>query len=373
MFSAGASRPPTNSSSTPCTAAFFKIKGCSTWTGGILVTVIETKDLRKIFRSALKKPGVIGAIEHLIRPEYKEIVAVSDVTLSIAAGESVAYVGPNGAGKSTTIKMLTGILLSSGGEIRVNGLNPYRERMRNSRNIGVVFGQRTQLWWDIPVIESFTLLRDIYEVPEKVYKDNLAYFSEMLGLNEFLGQSARKLSLGQRMRADLAVALMHNPAIAFLDEPTIGLDVAVKERIREFLKTVNRERGVTLMLTSHDLDDIEDVCQRLIIIDRGRIIYDGTIQGLLDRYVKERSIRVTARSRIDSRSAAQAMPQGVEIADADDREATFVFDRFRYTAKSVLDIIMKTVEVVDFQLEEPSIERVVKNVYEGRIELSDDD
>jgi ABC-2 type transport system ATP-binding protein len=334
------------------------------------VNVIETKGLSKSFRSPLKKPGVSGAIRHLFRPEYKDVVAVTDVGLSIAAGESVAYVGPNGAGKSTTIKMLTGILLPSGGEIRINGLHPYKERMRNSKNIGVVFGQRTQLWWDIPVIESFTLLRDIYEVPAKTYAENLAYFTEMLGLDEFLHQSARRLSLGQRMRCDLAVALMHNPAVIFLDEPTIGLDVAVKERIREFLKTVNRERGVTLMLTSHDLDDIQDVCRRLIIIDTGRIIYDGSIQGLLDKYVKERSIRIIASAKIERSGAARAMPGGVEITRMNEREMTVVFDRFRYTAKQVLEIIMQTVEVVDFQLEEPDIERVVKNVYEGRLELA---
>jgi ABC-2 type transport system ATP-binding protein len=334
------------------------------------VRVIETKGLFKTFRSPLKEPGVLGAVKHLFRPAYREIVAVTGVDLSIEAGESVAYVGPNGAGKSTTIKMLTGILLPSGGEVSVNGLHPYKERMRNSKAIGVVFGQRTQLWWDIPVIESFTLLRDIYEVPAKTYRENLAYFTEMLGLDEFLNQSARRLSLGQRMRCDLALSLMHNPAIVFLDEPTIGLDVAVKERIREFLKTVNHDRGVTIMLTSHDLGDIEDVCRRLIIIDAGRIIYDGSIQGLLDRYVKERSIRINAKERIDRAAAAGAMPGGVEISRWNEREMTVVFDRFRYTAKNVLEIIMKTVEVVDFQLEEPDIERVVKNVYEGRLELS---
>jgi ABC-2 type transport system ATP-binding protein len=334
------------------------------------VNVIETKGLCKSFRSPLKKPGVLGAVRHLFKPEHREIIAVTEVDLAIAAGESVAYVGPNGAGKSTTIKMLTGILLPTGGEVRVNGLHPYHQRMRNSKNIGVVFGQRTQLWWDIPVIESFTLLRDIYEVPEKTYAENLAYFTGMLGLDEFLNQSARRLSLGQRMRCDLAVALMHNPAIVFLDEPTIGLDVAVKERIREFLKTVNRERGVTIMLTSHDLDDIEDVCRRLIIIDTGRIIYDGSIQGLLDKYVKQRSIRIIAGAKIDKAQAAGAMPAGVEIVTASDREMTVEFDRFRYTAKDVLEILMQAAEVVDFQLEEPDIERVVKNVYEGRLELA---
>jgi ABC-2 type transport system ATP-binding protein len=336
------------------------------------MAIIETHGLRKSYRTPLKQPGVRGAVKHLFQPEYREIVAVKDVNLSIDSGESVAYVGPNGAGKSTTIKMLTGILLPSGGDIRVNDLHPYKERMRNSKHIGVVFGQRTQLWWDIPVIESFTLLRDIYEVPERIYRDNLAYFTEMLGLEEFLNQSARGLSLGQRMRADLAVALMHNPSIAFLDEPTIGLDVAVKERIREFLKTVNRDRGVTILLTSHDLDDIKDVCRRLIIIDAGKIIYDGSIQGLLDKYVKERSIRITTSAKIDQAGAVKSLPAGVEITAANDWEMTIVFDRFQFTAKSVLEVIMKTVEVVDFQLEEPDIERVVKNVYEGRLELTDE-
>lgn len=331
--------------------------------------IIETKGLSKAYQSPLKEPGVAGAIKHLFKPEYKEIVAVSEINLSIESGESVAYVGPNGAGKSTTIKMLTGILLPSGGEIRVNGMHPYKERMRNSKNIGVVFGQRTQLWWDIPVIESFTLLRDIYEVPQKTFQDNLAYFTEMLGLGEFLNQSARRLSLGQRMRADLAVALMHNPAIAFLDEPTIGLDVAVKERIRQFLKQVNRERGVTILLTSHDLGDIEDVCRRFIIIDMGKIIYDGSIQGLLDQYVKDRSIHITASARIERQVAAQGLPDGIRVARVEEREATLVFDRFKYTARNVLEIVMQTVDVQDFRLGEPDIEQVVRNVYEGRLEM----
>jgi ABC-2 type transport system ATP-binding protein len=333
------------------------------------VPVIETKGLRKTFRSPVKPPGVAGAVRHLFRPRHREIVAVAGIDLAIEPGELVAYVGPNGAGKSTTIKMLTGILLPTAGELRVNGLHPYRQRMENAKRIGVVFGQRTQLWWDIPVVESFTLLRDIYEVPERTYRENLAVFSEMLGLGEFLGQSARRLSLGQRMRADLAVALMHDPAVVFLDEPTIGLDVAVKERIREFLKTVNRERGTTILFTSHDLDDIEDVCRRLIIIDRGRIIYDGDIPGLLDRYVKERRIRLQAGAAIDRVAVKRGLPKGIGIDRAAERELTVVFDRFRYTAKDVLEILIPLLDVRDFQLEEPDIEQVVKNVYEGRLEL----
>lgn len=331
--------------------------------------VIETKGLRKTFLSPVKQPGVAGAVRHLFRPRHREIVAVAGIDLAVEPGELVAYVGPNGAGKSTTIKMLTGILLPTAGELHVNGLHPYRERMENAKRIGVVFGQRTQLWWDIPVVESFTLLRDIYEVPERTYRENLAVFSEMLGLREFLGQSARRLSLGQRMRADLAVALMHDPAVVFLDEPTIGLDVAVKERIREFLKTVNRERGTTILFTSHDLDDIEDVCRRLIIIDRGRIIYDGDIPGLLDRYVKERRIRVQAGAAIDRAAVERGLPKGIGIDGAAERELTVVFDRFRYTAKDVLEMLIPLLDVRDFQLEEPDIEQVVKNVYEGRLEL----
>ena len=333
--------------------------------------IIQASGLRKSYSNAIKEPGLKGAVKHLFHPEYREIVAVSDVNLAIEAGETIAYVGPNGAGKSTTIEMLTGILLPTAGEIRVGGLDPYRDRMRNAKQIGVVFGQRTQLWWDIPVIESFSLIRDIYNIPAAQYRDNLAYLTEMLGLADFLGNSARKLSLGQRMRADLAVSLLYNPSILFLDEPTIGLDVAVKERIREFLKTVNRERGVTILLTSHDLDDIKDVCQRLVIIDKGTLIYDGDHDALLNRSVKDRTMHLRLAGGGMALAEILATKPGIAIAAVSEREIKLHFDRFALTAKAVISFVMESGEIEDFQLEEPDIEQVIKNVYEGRLKLGE--
>lgn len=334
------------------------------------MAIIEATGLCKAYTSAVKEAGLAGAVKHLFKPEYREINAVKDVNLSIESGETVAYVGPNGAGKSTTIKMLTGILMPSEGTVSVNGMDPYRERMENARKIGVVFGQRTQLWWDIPVRESFTLIRDIYGIGPARYRDNLAYLTEVLGLQEFMDMSARKLSLGQRMRADLAVSFLHDPPVVFLDEPTIGLDVAVRERIRAFLARVNAERGVTILLTSHDLDDIRDVCARLVIIDRGTVIYDGKLQRLLDLCVRTRTMHLRLAS--DGEELARKLdrnPNLQTIARAD-REVSVEFDRFALSARDVVSLAIEAGEVVDFRIDEPDIERVIKSVYEGKLDLA---
>ncbi len=334
------------------------------------MAIIEATGLSKAYTSAVKEAGLAGAVKHLFKPEYREINAVKDVNLSIESGETVAYVGPNGAGKSTTIKMLTGILMPSAGKVSVNGMDPYRDRMENARKIGVVFGQRTQLWWDIPVRESFTLIRDIYGITPARYRDNLAYLTEVLGLAEFMDMSARKLSLGQRMRADLAVSFLHDPPVVFLDEPTIGLDVAVRERIRAFLARVNAERGATILLTSHDLDDIRDVCARLVIIDHGTVIYDGKLQKLLDLCVRTRTMHLRLASggaelakKLDKRPHLQT------IACAD-REVSVEFDRFALSARDVVSLAIEAGDVVDFRIDEPDIERVIKSVYEGKLDLA---
>lgn len=334
------------------------------------MSIIMAEGLCKTYQSAVKESGLGGAVKHLFKPVYREVRAVSDVNLKIECGETVAYVGPNGAGKSTTIKMLTGILMPSAGKISIDGLDPYRSRMENTRQMGVVFGQRTQLWWDIPVVESFTLIRDIYGVSAKRYADNLAYLTEVLGLSEFMNMSARKLSLGQRMRADLAVSFLHDPKVVFLDEPTIGLDIAVRERIREFLRTVNRDRGVTVMLTSHDLDDIKDVCKRLVIIDKGTIIYDGRLDELLDRCVKSRTMHLRVGSDGAQLEKALGSRPHIEIVSRDERELTVEFDRFALSARDVVALAIEAGEVVDFRIDEPDIERVIKNVYEGKLDLS---
>ena len=218
-----------------------------------------------------------GSIQNLFVRDYKTVSAVDSVNFSIERGEMVGYIGPNGAGKSTSIKMLTGILVPSSGEIRVNGFVPFRQRRQYVKTIGVVFGQRTQLWWDIAVVESFKLLRRIYDVPQRDFDARMERFDEILGIRDYLHTPVRKLSLGERMRCDLAAALLHNPPLLFLDEPTIGLDVVAKDHIRQFLRAINREFQTTVLLTTHDLDDIEELCRRIMIIDHGKVLYDGPL------------------------------------------------------------------------------------------------
>ncbi len=240
-------------------------------------------DVSKTF-SVWERQGVV-------RRTRRTVAAVDGISLRVEPGELCGYIGPNGAGKSTTVKMLTGILVPSSGTIRVAGLDPQRRRVELARRIGVVFGQRTQLWWDLPLVDSFELLRHVYRVPAERYRTNLAAFVELLDLGPFLHTPVRQLSLGQRMRGDLTAALLHDPEILYLDEPTIGLDVLSKARVREFLAEVNAERGVTVLLTTHDLDDVERLCSRLVVIDRGRVIEDGSVAAIKDRFAGFRTRR----------------------------------------------------------------------------------
>src|SRR5438445_3540910 len=250
--------------------------------------MIKANGLSKTFRVARRRPGLLGAMRSVVDPEVRKVEAVHDLSLRVERGEMIGLVGPNGAGKSTTIKMLTGILVPSSGEMRVAGLNPMRQRRELAGRIGVVFGQRTQLWWDLPLIDSLRLLRHLYRVPEKRHTDNLARLRAMLDLDEFMDTPVRQLSLGQRMRGDLAAALLPDPELLYLDEPTIGLDVVAKARIREFLLTLNTEQGVTVLLTTHDMDDVETLCPRMVIIDHGRKLYDGTVANIRERFGGER-------------------------------------------------------------------------------------
>ena len=245
---------------------------------------IEVKNLYKIYKISQRQEGFTGMVKYLFHPQYKEKEAVKGISFSIQQGECVAFLGANGAGKSTTIKMLTGIMKPTDGKISVMGNNPFRERIRNAGKIGVVFGQKTQLWWDIPVKDSFELLHSIYEIPDNVYEENLNLFKKILELEEFMAQPARKLSLGQRVRADIAAALLHDPPVLFLDEPTIGLDVAVKQKVYQFLQYINKEKKTTILLTSHDLKDMEWLCRRLIILEKGEILFDDEITKIFDNY-----------------------------------------------------------------------------------------
>ncbi|HTW85852.1 MAG TPA: ATP-binding cassette domain-containing protein [Candidatus Sulfotelmatobacter sp.] len=320
--------------------------------------IIETRDLRKVFRSLVRRPGVGGALRTLFSRDYEDKVAVEGVTMSLDAGELVGYIGPNGAGKSTTIKMLTGILVPTSGEVRVNGIVPYAHRRRNARTIGVVFGQRSQLYWDLPLIESFELLRAIYGIPADRYTTNLAAFTELLELGPFLRTPVRQLSLGQRMRGDFAAAMLHDPRVVFLDEPTIGLDVVAKEAIREFVARVNRERGTTFILTTHDLADVERLCRRIVLIDHGTLVYDGEIETLRDRYGNHRTLVVQL--------SEDAPDVHVAGATLDGREGDLVrlrFDRREISAEVLIRRVTEHYRVHDLSIEEPELESIIRRIY----------
>jgi len=334
--------------------------------------LIEAKGLTKQFRQAVKDPGLVGSLKHFVTRKYTDKLAVDHIDLSIEAGESVAYLGPNGAGKSTTIKMLTGILVPTSGSLIVDGLIPHEKRQQNAMNIGVVFGQRTTLWWDIPVIESFNLARDMYEIPVKRYKENLAEFTELLGLGEFINIPAGKVSLGQRMRADLCMALLHEPKMLYLDEPTIGLDIAVKDSIRKFIRRQADERGVTVMLTTHDLGDIEDICNRIVIIDKGKIIHDGDLVALKDTYARDRVIHFQLARLPESIASIRA---GLPTSDltTDGLRLSVRFDRFEHQAGEIAAAVMRHVEVIDFRIDEPEVEDLIRKVYLGQLSLTSPD
>lgn len=336
------------------------------------MALIEVEHLQKTFKIARRREGRLGALRTFFSRDFRAVRAVDDVSFHVNAGEMVGYLGPNGAGKSTTLKMLTGILVPSGGHLLVNGRVPHRERVEHVRRIGVVFGQRTQLWWDLPTIESFELLRHIYRLPMEQWRTNLDHFSELLGLHDFLHTPVRQLSLGQRMRADLAAALLHEPAILFLDEPTIGLDVVARERIRQFLLEVNRERGVTIILTTHDLADVERLCQRVVLIDHGRVIYDGALQALRARYGRWRTLVVDLAS--DANLPLNGDTNGgfqVAYAEMVRREGVRIWLRFNRevtTAAAVIADVAARYPVRDLTVEEPEIEEIVRGIYEHGVE-----
>lgn len=254
--------------------------------------IITVKNLSKRFTLRKRKAGILGSLQGLFIAEKEEIVAVDNISFSLKRGELAGYLGPNGAGKSTTIKMLTGILYPTSGKIEINGVNPAVERRKVTKQIGVVFGQKTQLWWDLPLEESFDLLRTIYKIPRQEYKKRIEFFGDLLHIHDFMKQQTRKLSLGQRMRADLTASLLHNPPILFLDEPTIGLDILTREAIRNFIKELNRTEKTTIILTTHDMLDIEFLANRLILLDQGKIQYDGGIREFSLKYSKEKVISV---------------------------------------------------------------------------------
>lgn len=330
--------------------------------------LIEALELTKHYRIPVRKPGVGGAVRHLVRPQYREHVAVDRLTLAIDEGEAVAYLGRNGAGKSTTIKMMTGILVPTSGRLTVAGLVPHADRVRHVRAIGAVFGQRSQLWPDLPTAESFDALRAIYRVSRADYERTLRTLEEMLELGPILGTPVRKLSLGQRMRADLAAALLHRPRVLFLDEPTIGLDVDVKARIRTFVRELVEQEGVTVMLTTHDLADIEDIAERVTLIDEGRVIFDGSKRELVAALGEARVVSFALARPLDDegrRRLAEALPPGA-MADGSGEDVLQLTLPADVAVPRVIAAVLDTVAVTDVSIAEPSIEGVVRKLYAER-------
>ena len=325
--------------------------------------IIEVRELTKEFRTFRRREGVLGALQNLFVREYVTVHAVDRVSFTIEPGEMVGYIGANGAGKSTTIKMLTGILVPTGGVVVSYGYVPYRERRRYTRHLGVVFGQRTQLWWDIAVIESFKLLKEIYGVPEADYRRRLDKFAEILNVKEYLHTPVRKLSLGERMRCDLAASLLHNPPLLFLDEPTIGLDVVAKDHIREFLKEVNRTEGTTVLLTTHDLSDIEELCKRIIIIDKGRVLFDGQLAEMKGRLARYNQVKFFLKDRGQVGRLGQIATDGISCERVDELTYLLRFDRHQHSSAEVIREIVNQLEVRDIFIEEEPIEDIVKRIY----------
>jgi len=328
-----------------------------------MAPIIEVRELTKEFRTFRRREGVLGALQNLFVREYVTVHAVDRVSFTIEPGEMVGYIGANGAGKSTTIKMLTGILVPTGGVVVSYGYVPYRERRRYTKHLGVVFGQRTQLWWDIAVIESFKLLKEIYGVPEADYRRRLDKFAEILNVKEYLHTPVRKLSLGERMRCDLAASLLHNPPLLFLDEPTIGLDVVAKDHIREFLKEVNRTEGTTVLLTTHDLSDIEELCKRIIIIDKGRVLFDGQLAEMKGRLARYNQVKFFLKDRGQVGRLGQIATDGISCERVDELTYLLRFDRHQHSSAEVIREIVNQLEVRDIFIEEEPIEDIVKRIY----------
>lgn len=323
--------------------------------------IISARNVGKTFHQLKRRPGFSGALRNLFSRDYTDIHAVNGISFAIAPGEAVGYLGPNGAGKSTMIKMMTGILTPSAGELSVLGRAPHANRMRNAAEIGVVFGQRSQLWWDLPVHDSFALNRHIYDIPEARFADNLAFLTSMLDMAGFIDRPVRQLSLGQRMRAEIALSLLHDPKILFLDEPTIGLDVVAKDVVRKFLTRVNSERGTTIILTTHDLVDIEEICPRLIMVDDGKLLFDGELQHL--------RASLGSRRRLTLEFGTDPGPIALTTATLSRDEGAAKHYLLENEAISLIDVLNEVGRghgLKDVKLEEPDIEEVIRTFYQNK-------
>ncbi len=327
--------------------------------------MIELRHISKSFKVARRASGLASAFKALFSREYATVQALDDISFTIQPGEIVGYIGPNGAGKSTTIKIMCGILVPDSGECRIMGCTPWQDRASYVRHIGVLFGQRTQLWWDVPVMDSFEMLRDIYRVPRQEYRRSLEQLTETLELDGLLRTPVRQLSLGQRMRCEIAASLLHNPDILFLDEPTIGLDAMSKQAVRQFIRTINRERGVTVILTTHDMQDIEALADRIIMIGKGRLLVDGKLSELRSRFGSHKTITIDYRAPRSRTTAVRMMPElpGTQVLSMDEERAILLVDTERTNLSEVLGAVSSHLEVVDVSITGQPIEEIVLSLY----------
>lgn len=310
--------------------------------------IIQVSHIKKYYKIAKHNKGFGASVKGLFNRQYQVKRAVDDISFSIKKGEIVGFIGPNGAGKSTTVKMLSGILYPDAGDIRSNGYIPFRQRRQYVKDIGVVFGQKSQLNWDLPLIESFELMRYIYKIPQGKYEDNLKKFTKLLDMEEFIGQPVRQLSLGQRMRGDIVAALLHSPEVVFFDEPTIGLDVVAKEKIRAFIKYMNETEQTTIIFTTHDMQDIEKVCDRLIIIDSGKKIFDGSVAEIKNKYANLKTIEVL-------------------LENGEKEIKTYNINEM--PMNEVMEKLFLEHEIKDISICDPEIDDIIRDIYEGRISL----
>lgn len=319
------------------------------------MAVIELKNVKRNFKIAKREKNILKFILHR---EFEIKEAVQDISFSIEEGELVGFIGPNGAGKSTTIKMMSGILVPTAGEINVLGVVPFEKRKELASKIGIVFGQRSQLWWDLPVMDSFLLLKKLYKISDAVFDKNITEYTELLGLKEFINQPVRQLSLGQRMRADLCAALLHNPKILFLDEPTIGLDVVVKKQIREMIKNINKARKITVILTTHDMKDVEEICDRIIMINDGKLVLDDSLDQ-----VKHDFQGISILDAVLDKELLQIEIPNIESIEIDGCNVQIKFDARRISSAEIVNSLMKQGALVHMQIQEPAVDDIIRNLY----------
>ena len=322
------------------------------------MSFIEVKQISKTFKVAKKKSGLKESIKSFFKREYIDVKAVEDISFSIEKGEIVGYIGPNGAGKSTTIKILSGILVPDSGQCKINNMTPWKDRVKYVKKIGVVFGQRSQLWWDIPAEDTFDLLKDIYEIPEKEYLETKEDLVKKLNLQDIINIPVRQLSLGQRMRCEIAASLLHNPELLFLDEPTIGLDAVSKQVVRDFIKKLNKEKKTTVILTSHDMADITSLAKRIILIGKGHVLYDGSLKKLQNKYETEKYVSIKTNDKLAIRN------KGVKSKTKTKEGYDLVIDTREISISELLNNISKKITIEDIEIDHEGIDNIIVKLYE---------